>query len=185
MNKRLQPRIQQFKEPEASGEYLFFPWAVEERILDPFDFEPNRRDVAALAVRNARVPARAGTIAVGNEVQAYDYVPGYMNRNGQLVILPGAKEAVDNKSRRMRLDGYLTLSAERGLVKVVAEAVGSERAPWASDSVAIGGNAYRFYGLEAPLFEIVEIADVSEDLGWDTPVSGAILDPYVPILGRP
>lgn len=151
-------QLGEFANPDQRDAYFFFPHAIEKGILNTDELEPNLPCEAAQRVRNAQIPAQAGTVELSNEeIAAYDLVAGRYEGN-RLIIGPTFKDGVEKDSRKIVREGLLTLSfADSGLVKVVAEIADSQSAEWATKYRVIGKHAVRFLGLEAPTLEITNM----------------------------
>ncbi len=146
-------QVGEFANPEQREAYFFFPQAIEKGILNTGELEPNLPCEAANKVRNAQIPAQAGTVDLSsNEMAAYDLVAGRYDGN-KLIIGPTFKDGVEKDSRRIVREGLLTLSfADSGIVKVIAEITDPQSAQWQSKYRNV-----RFLGLEAPTLEITHM----------------------------
>ncbi len=153
----LPEQVGEFIDPRSPEAYLFFPAAVDNDILNPAALNPNDPHLAAMATRNGQIPAEAGTIELSaSELAAYDLVSA-RPEGDRVVIGPSMKSGVDSRSRLVRNDGLLTLSTTSGIVKLVAEVTDPRRAVWNHDYARIGERAFKFLGIDAPVYEIVEL----------------------------
>lgn len=151
-------QLGEFANPESGDAYFFFPHAVEKGILDVDQLDPNSPQDAALRVRNAQMPTQAGTVFLGNkEIAAYDLVSGKFS-DGRFVIGPSHKDNVNTLTREIEDEGFLTLSSADGsLIKVIAEITNSKKAEWSNKYSRVGELAVKFFGLEAPTLEVVDM----------------------------
>ena len=151
-------QIGEFANPESGDAYFFYPHALEKGILDIDQLDPNEPHQAAMMIRNGKIPAQAGTIALrGDSVAAYDLVSGKLDGN-DLRIGPSHKNSVDRQSRNVLSDGLLTLSyADGGLVKVIAEISNANTSEWNVSYRNMGAQAIKYLGVDAPVFEVEEI----------------------------
>lgn len=155
----LPEKIGEFADPQSPEAYFFFPAAVEKQILDIEELDYNDPVKAAMAVRNAQIPDKAGVVgrpSLSVVEGAYDLVPA-LRHGDKLIVGHGFKSAVDSESRLVRDDGLIVFSDMNGTVKVVAESVDPRRVAFNRDYRQIGERAFKFLGLEAPVFEISDV----------------------------
>lgn len=153
-------QVGEFASPDSREAYFFCPQAIEKGILDIGQLNPNSPQEAALKVRNNQIPAQAGSIELpSNELAAYDLVSGIFEGN-KLTIGPSFKDGVEKDSRDIRREGLLTLTyVESGLIKVIAEVATPQKSEWAGRYRQIGNQAVRFFGVDAPVFELDQITE--------------------------
>lgn len=153
-------QVGEFVNPESGEAYFFYPHALEKGILDMNQLEPNNVHEANLMISNGKIPTQAGIVKLSSkELAAYDLVSGKLE-GGNLIVGPSHKTGVDTDTRNVLQDGLLTYSYENGeLVKVIAEVLDNNIAEWSSSCRIMGSQAIRYFGIDAPIFEVSEITE--------------------------
>lgn len=167
----LDPSLQ-FKPFTVAADDIVFDTRVD-RVSSPSN--------AFEAVRNGFMPANAGLVAFTNpedeqeqfdldhEVGAVDLVAFYSTDLNTACFLPTSKEAVDDISRRLQTSGIIALTMpERERVKVVALVESEHQQMWAEprpNTRPVGRTAVKFFGIDAPEYEVVDTSPLGLAFG--------------------
>ncbi len=137
--------------------YLSFPVALEVGKVDPNEVELVDPVKAAISINNGIMPKQGSVFEVNGLHGALDLTAVERATPRELILLPSTKKAVNEETGEFVLPGVVLYSTEDGRLKLTTAVDRPERADWSPYYSRVGKMAIYKLGLEAPMYDAVEI----------------------------